>query len=268
MAVVRIKMTQAVIDKYTQLEASSSGTSAGLAGFVDQVITTSQMLGDAFSYANSYTSSSNKVTFNFGQNRTVVYTGTISGGGTYSGTATATSKVLTVPSVIKEDISGTIYYNWNVNPSSGYLTFSPYGTATVNSYKIQTLASSSSADFGKVSIGLKGSMLLNSSTERLSGSISKLTIGAEKFLSSAVIEGNFNVAGVLTSTEANVNSAISGTLSSYKENYKDGSYIDAVASLSYDGTTSIDRAMLADETNWSGDDTFDIIYQHQSRKIG
>ncbi len=251
-------MSQSVIDKNTQLEASSSGTSNGLAGFVDQVISTSRMLGDAFSYANSYTTSSNKVTFNFGQNRTVVYTGTITGGDSYSGTAIATSKVLTVPGVIKEDISGTIYYNWNVNPSTGYLTFSPYGTATVNSYNIQTLASSSSSDFGKVSIGLQGSMLLDSETESLSGSISKLTIGAEKFLSSAVIEGSFNVSGVLTSTVANVNSAISGTLSSYKENYKDGSYIDVTGSLDYDGTTSIDRAMLADETNWSGDDTFDI----------
>jgi len=257
MANIKIKLSQSAIDKNAQISAQSGNLPSGLAELVDELIAINKQITDQTQYANSWSASSNTVSLKYAGRETLVYKGTIYGAEGYSGTALAKTRNFTSPANIKETIVGALPYEWSVDYLDN-LSYKATGRTLIESYKLETLKSSLDANFGKTSTQLLGPFYLDNENGAFSGKIYGITITAEKFMKSVSISGNFDISASSSAQLDNVNTRLSGTLSAYKENYRDGSFIDISASLAYDGIQAVDQSLLADASLWGGDDVFEI----------
>lgn len=163
-------------------------------------------------------------------------------------TAQATEFVTTAPGVLKETVRGTMnmaYDNYSLWDTGG----------TVTSYLAEILVND--PDFGRMSTGFTGNLMYDSSYN-LSGTVSTMTITAQKHVKELKVEGVFNVGGNLNSIASGATPSINGTITRFKESYVDGSYIDFAGLLTANQNTSFNLATLADANNWTLPNTINI----------
>jgi Ca2+-binding RTX toxin-like protein len=180
-------------------------------------------------------------------------TGSLDNPNSYSGYATVTKTSMKIPGVLEASSQGSWRYSYS---NYGSLSFQGInGTTTSANYKFLQ----EDSDLGKLALGLKGSVYQNVSTGSISGTLTEINLNATKFVTSSSIKGSFSLSGNTNTIAAGSTSvSISGTLSSYDEKYKDGSYVKVSGNLNYNGSTEIGYALLSDASNFAGDDTIKL----------
>lgn len=257
MATIDIKLSQSAVNTNHALELKDSSSSpGGISALVDAIAKLDYLVSENYYYYTSLSSTSNSLTFKYADGATQKLVGSLDNPNSYSGYATVTSQSITVPNLLKASSSGFYRYSYDNYGSLSFQAIS--GTSNKASYSFLQ----SDPDLGKVGINFEGAITTNFSTDNFSGSLSKLTLTASKFVSSTIIEGNLSVTGnSRTIASGSTSSSISGTLTGYRESYKDGSYVKISGdggSVAYDGADEIGYQLLSDANNWGGNDTIKL----------
>lgn len=94
----------------------------------------------------------------------------------------------------------------------------------------------------------------------IDGSIGKITATADKYLLSSTIEGNFHVsANEITVGQGLSHSTVSGTLSSYNQQYRDGSHATiAGGAIALSASQTIDNSLFTDPSRFAGNDVISV----------
>ena len=250
MATINIKLSQTTVD---QLNRIDTGEGTNLSDIFGTIVETNAYISENFSWANSWSSSGNKVSLKFGSVATLTYTGTVYPDypGSYTGEAVASSRVLNAPKYFKESITGTLYYDYYASRS--YLSYTPTGVATVNTYKLDNFQPN--ADFGLTSYSLTGQISLNSSNRAISGTLSNFTVIASK-IGKTQINGDLSVSSNFNNPAL---SSVTGTLTQYATTYTDKSFLNVTGALNIQVDTVLDESVFADESNFSDADTISIV---------
>lgn len=243
MSTLNIKLSQNAVNKNYQMNDGSPDATIGDI-FAQNVIIKKEVM-DATYWVNSLRQSGNKYTFTHDGGIQKVMTGSHN---PYTMTAQASEFVTTAPGVLKETVRGTMnmaYDNYSIWDTGG----------TVTSYLAEILVND--PDFGRMSTGFTGNLRYDSGYN-LSGTVSTMTITAQKHVKELKIEGVFNIGGNLNSIAAGATPSMNGFISRFKESYFDGSYIDYAGLLTADQNTSFNLVTLADENNWTLPNTMNI----------
>jgi Ca2+-binding RTX toxin-like protein len=253
MATINIKLSQETVD---QLNRIDTGETTNLSDVFGTVVETNSYISENFSWANSWSSSGNKVSLKFGGVASLTYTGTVYPDypGSYSGEAIATSRVLNAPNYFKETVSGALYYEYYA-PS--YLSYTPIGISTINTYKLEYFQSD--ADLGLTSYSLTGGISLSSSNGEISGTLSNLTVTASK-IGTTKINGNLSVSSNSNNPQL---SSVTGTLTQYVTTYIDKSFLNVTGALNIQADTVLGESVFAEESNFSDADTISIVLPNQ-----
>ncbi|MDP2206099.1 MAG: calcium-binding protein [Alphaproteobacteria bacterium] len=243
MSTLNVKLSQTVVNKNHQLDDGSPAATLGDI-FAQNVIVKKAVM-DATYWINSLHQSGNKYTFKHDGGIQKVMTGSHN---PHSMTAHATEIVTTVPQTLKETVRGSM------NMTYDYDSIWDTG-GTVTSYLAEVLVAD--PDFGRISSGFTGNLNYDSSYN-LSGTLSSLTLTAQKHIKQVKIEGALNIGGNLNAIASGASPSMNGTVTHYNESYVDGSYIDFSGSLAANQNTSFSLATLADTNNWTLPDTLNI----------
>ncbi|MRV73188.1 DUF4214 domain-containing protein [Duganella sp. FT92W] len=193
MATIDVKISQAVMDSAALdglahengvFDAAMDAMASALAGIPDD--------GAKFTSA---TMANGIVKITYPSGVVQEFTGvTLANATAVSGAASATGMKLTLPGAVSIEESGKFEFNYMTQPS-----FSIDATAAaMDSIRIKTLYATTSADYdavyGNVSAELDGHLTIGMDGQ-LHGSFSSLHLTADKFLTSATVEGRFNLSG-------------------------------------------------------------------------
>lgn len=253
MANVDIKLSQSAVNTNHSLDLADDGVSGDINSLINTVIVLDEYINNNYVYYSSISQSSNSITLTYPNSAKLTLTGSLDNPNSYSGYATVTKTSMKIPGVLEASSQGSWRYSYSNYGSLSFQGIS--GTTTSASYKFLQ----EDPDLGKLALGLKGSVYQNVSTGSISGTMTEINLYATKFVTSSSIKGSFSISGNANTIAAGSTSvSISGTLSSYDEKYKDGSYVKVSGNLNYNGSTEIGYALLSDASNFAGDDTIKL----------
>jgi hypothetical protein len=277
MANIRIASSQAVVDQGHLLNLASSSTGS-LDGVVDSALKLNYAINSNYYYFSSWSLAGNTLRTTFSNGATQTYTGTLSDPSAYSGTANVSNVSFNLPNAATVSESGSLNYVWQVG-SNKSLTFATT-TGQINSYAFTThfpvTSSSYNAVFGNSEAIINGNIAYDSNNN-VTGTVASISMAADKYLKSALITGNFSIAGNASSIgQGLAKSSVSGNLTSYSETYYDGSTysVDGLGGGVYiQNGQAIDAKLLANSSNFPGDDIISIqlpnkIYENLSMASG
>lgn len=266
MANVDIKISQNVADQINRLTLQNGVSTQGtLPQLFDTYISTLYNLNAAYANFSSSTLNNSTLTLTYPDGATKIYTGVTGFSSTAaSGVATATGVQFVKDGLITASETGSTTLNFNNVLVNGVttLTLTEAGsTHSAGSFTYLLPSSSASYDptYGNVGIAYNGA-LKTDAAGNLSGSISQLTETADQFISALVIEGQFQVTGNVAATaQGQALASISGNLTSYKLDYRDGSYqYVSNGSTAISNSQVIDEKLFADESRFTGDDVIRV----------
>ena len=253
MANVDIKLSQSAVNTNHSIDLANAGDSGDMNSLVNSIIELDESINNNYIYYSSISQSSNSISLTYPNSAKLTLTGSLDNPNSYSGYATVTKTSMKIPGVLEASSQGSWRYSYS---NYGSLSFQGInGTTTSANYKFLQ----EDSDFGKLALGFKGSVYQNVSTGSISGTLTEINLTATKFITSSSIKGSFSLSGNTNTIAAGSTSvSISGTLSSYDEKYKDGSYVKVSGNLNYNGSTEIGYALLSDASNFAGDDTIKL----------
>ena len=249
MSTLDIKLSQSVVNKNREFDLEGEGAAATLGDTFAVMAALRSEIGSVTYYFDRLTESGNKYTFTFPGGIKQVMTANIN---PISQTGVATEYLTTIPGLVTETIKGHVNISYTIG--GGDLTIYDLG-GTVNAYQINLLQAD--PDFGKMSMGFTGNMQYDQNLN-LSGTVSSLTLGAEKHFKEIRIDGLFNMGGNLESIAGGATPTMNGTLSRYNETYTDGSHITFIGNIAATANTALELSTFADPDNWTGNDTLNI----------
>lgn len=263
MATVDIKLSQNDVNVTNTLRLNAGAAKNGTLGqYVDLFSTAAYLIETTHPKASTASSFGSTLTAYFADGATANYINLVTANpNAVNGTATATGYEFKKTGWLSYVESGLQNYNYTGNGTKD-LVLTPAGGVRTD-VEVTTRYSSSDPNYSK-EYG-NGSFLVNGSVysdanRNLSGSISKITETADKVLLSSVIEGDFKVLGnSLTIGQGLTSSNVSGLLTSYKSDSRDGShfYVTNISTF-ISSTQIIDERIFADATRFSGDDVFNV----------
>jgi hypothetical protein len=267
MAIINIKYSQNVVDQEHLAALNTPNLNGSIGTLVDAIAVTDYNVNKNYPYYSSWSLDGSTLRINFSDGATETYTGVVlDNPSANQGSATASGFEFYKDGLLTVNEAGKLNYDYVMTPSgTGYsLSFSESAKgSTTTVFRLATHLPSYSQAYdqltGNVAVLLNGALNTSPSGE-MSGSISKITATADKFLLSGVIEGNFKVAGnIQTAGQGLTHSTVDGVLSGYKEDYRDGShaYITDVATY-VNASQLLDETMLADATRFAGNDDISV----------
>lgn len=263
MAIVNIQVSQNVLDTGNKIDLITPADTNGSVGDVfDSLAQVSGAISGEFANPTSWNLSGNTLTFNFSDGSYLLYTGVVlSNPNATSGTATATGAQYIRSGALATTETGDYHFNYSL--TNGNVLNLINTSATSSSAKIATTfypySSNYDANLGNVSYSFTGAVHIDGS-QNLSGTVSSVTVTADKFLTSSTIQGNFQVSGA----EANIgagtaHASVSGNMTGYTANYYDGSHESITGISTYLSPTQVvDESILSDASRFSGDDNISI----------
>jgi hypothetical protein len=260
MALIDIKLSQSALDAGGNF--TDQGSNGTLGSVLDAVALVSHAAGEALNYYSSWSFLGTTLRLNFADGSSEVFTGVaLSDPNALSGTATATGIEVRVAGAVTIAEAGQYSFKYDINAGNQLSVVSTASSTTAA--KITTILPQYSPgydqQFGNVGIQFNG--LLNSTLNgNVGGTLSKLVLTADKVIASSTIAGDFQVSGnSLTIAQGLSHSSVSGVMSSYVTEYRDGSY-ERLTGLSTTLSASqvIDASMLANSALFPGDDTISI----------
>lgn len=266
MANIDIKISQSVADQINRLTLQNGVSTQGtLPQIFDTYISTLYNVNAAYANFASSALNNSTLTLTYADGATKIYTGVTGfSSAATSGVATATGVQFLKNGLITTSEVGTTTLNFNNVVVNGVTTLTLTDAGSSNSagsftYLLPSSSASYDPIYGNVGIGYSGS-LKTDAAGNLSGSITKLTETADQFISSLVIEGQFQVSGNVAATaQGQALASISGNLTSYQLDYRDGSYQYVTGgSTTISNSQVIDEKLFADESRFAGDDVIRV----------
>jgi|GEM_PF-1157951 len=255
MAIIAVSLSQSVVTTNHDMQVAE-GTDT-FSEIVDLFFAAAYNFSTAHTYYSSASEAGTTLRINFPDGAYTNYYGVVlANPNASSGRATATGVDATWPSYYRLTYSGNLNYEYQ--DTSFHST-----TDTISAAAIQTLLPSYSSSYdsrtGNAIISLQGS-ITSYEDGRFSGVVTTITGKAERFLDSITIGGSFKISGNGQSIGMNLaTTSVSGTLSSYEERYRDGSYISATATtVPTTSNTVLDERIFADASSFPGNDSFSI----------
>lgn len=266
MTTVQIKFSQNVVDVMMPAPDGSEPVQGELSGLFDAAVMLSSLMDEAYSDYSSWSYQNNVVRFNFEDGAHLTYLNVqLADPNASNGTATASTRAFFAPDAINLIQSGQLQLSYSMVPTASgsqlVVTILPGTVLTAFQVSTHFPVSSEYYDptFGNASFALDGSITLREGN-LLSGTLSTITIGADKFLTAGRIEGTFQVsADVDAIAEGSAFSKVSGTMRTYSADFDDQSYLiikDAAIFMS--DTDTVDASFFADPSRFPGDDVFEI----------
>jgi hypothetical protein len=259
MSNLKVILSQSVVNEMHKLSLQypNSGT---INSIVNSVNTIDYSISTSHYNYSSINQFGSTIVVGFPDGSTENYYGTSINPYVSSGTTSANEITFTDPSVATIGEAGDFSYSYS-KTASGYSFYSTGGTLT--SWSATTSLPSSSPDYnpdvGNVSIQLQGNVT-SDATHNFSGTLTSITETADKYLSSASIQGAFQISGNSISIGANLSSStVTGSLTSLTEKYYDGSiatFAGQGSSINISNNQNIGLAIL--NNTLQGNNTVDV----------
>ncbi|MEH6434963.1 DUF4214 domain-containing protein [Massilia sp. DD77] len=243
MTIVRIKLSQAVVDTNHALNDNVAGGGVDVGdpiGGDGEVASLSAWNLNGETLRMDYTDGSSETYYGVKMDNP----------GGARGFGSATSMTYLKPGLMSMNMSGKFEYDYAFDGST--LTLTQLGGLTINGIRIATLYPSTSPDYdkdlGNVTLSISGDIKVYESGETR-GAVTTVATTAEKFMQSSVVEGNFRMGNNIYAGS----DGLEGTLTGYRVAYYDGSYQtisntssflqtgEMVDELLYRGSTSADE---------------------------
>ena len=249
MANINIKISQSVADQINKINLQNGAATKGtLAQILDSYATTANSVNTSYSTYSSWNLAGSTITLLYSDGATKTYTGVTGfNQNAASGVATATGYQFFKDGLVSVSETGSIKLNYTTSISNGVTvlgltTAGGTNASSTLSYLLPTTSTSYNADYGNIGVVVNGATTTDAAGN-LGGSITKITETADKFITSLVIEGVFQVSGNANTIGQGLTSTnVSGNLTSYKVDYRDGSYQYITG-----GTTPISNSQVIDE---------------------
>jgi hypothetical protein len=249
MANINIKISQSVADQINRINLQNGAATKGtLAQILDSYATTANSVNTSYATYSSWNLAGSTLTLIYSDGATKTYTGVTGfNQNAASGVATATGYQFFKDGLVSISETGSIKLNYTTSISNGVTNLGLISAGGTNgssnlSYLLPTTSTSYNADYGNIGVIVNGATTTDAGGN-LGGSITKITETADKFISSLVIEGVFQVSGNANTIGQGLSSTnVSGNLSSYKVDYRDGSFQYITG-----GTTPISNSQVIDE---------------------
>jgi hypothetical protein len=235
MASVKIKLSQNVVDQQ-HTSASLALLHSSIGGLLDVIALANYHANDSLSDFSTWSMAGSKLQINYAHAVTETYTGVVlADPNADHGKASASGYTVTVPGDLTVTATGALNYDYAVSGSNLSFEQSDSGSTLARFGFATTLAANSPDNdplLGNVSLTVDGSVKLLPSGA-MSGTINKITAGADTFVLSETIEGNFQLhsANLLTDGQGLTHSVVDGVLTGYNEMYRDGSQV-SIAGMS------------------------------------
>jgi hypothetical protein len=262
MATINVKLSQGVVDaQSTANDDSLLGGSVG--SVVDAIALIDSLLTTAYPTASAWSLTGTDLKLTFADGAVLTFTGVVfDTPGATKGGITASGYAFSAAGLVTASHNGTLHYDYSTSGASFSIQPSAKGQA-INSFHLATHVPASSpvydADLGNVDMLVAGAVNIAASGA-LTGSITKITATAEKFLASEVIEGNFQLSGNFVSAGQELSHiAASGTLTAFNDTYRDGSYLSVTdISTQINAGESFAIGMFGQAARFGGNDTINI----------
>lgn len=260
MSTLKVILSQAVIDEINTLSLAHPGSDT-INSLVDSVNKIGYDLATSHPYYSSISQIGSTIRVNFPDGSYEYFYGTSVNPNVSNGTTSSNAFTFTEPGVMTAGRLGTTEYNYS-KTASGYTFYSTGGTLT--SYSAATLLPTSSPnynpDFGNVSVQLQGNVVSDASAN-FSGTLTSINETADKYVSSASIQGAFQISGNSLSIGASLSSStVTGALTSESVNYYDGSIVSfdgQGGSINIQNNQGIGLSLLG-SLNLQGNNTIDV----------
>ena len=257
MANININLGTSIIA--SNFSSASSDDTLQLASLVDMFFQASYGFDSAHYYYSSRSTSGSTMRINYADGAYSQFSGiTLANPNASVGDASAMVLERVLPGYFSLNIGGNLNYHYDANQGSFYST-----TSTVTDTTIRTMLATSNPEYdpttGNVTIGMHGRVNVAQSDD-FSGTLSSITLSAEKTLALATISGDFAVQGngMLIGHELS-STQLTGRLDGVVINYRDGSSFSATGlGLAINGQTQLGDSMLANPANFSGDDVVNV----------
>lgn len=245
MAIVRIKLSQDVVDKEHALADNPvlGGDPSGLIEFFSEAVAD---IEENYAQFSSWNLLGSTLRTTYADGAVGVYSGiALDNPAATRGRASVTGFDFSAPGLLELGVTGKMAYDYDM--SGGGLVFNPAPEGmTINGLRLATRLPSTSADydpvFGNFSMSMSGAVTMFPSGV-VQGTISRLELGADKFVRSVSIDGAF----MMSSGPFNGQtvSAFDGILRSFNASFHDGSLVSVSnAAIALDIGTDLEQAML------------------------
>jgi hypothetical protein len=259
MATVKIKLSQNVIDQ----QHNTTPLNSSLAGMVDRFEQAGYDIDADYSHFSSWSLVGSTLRLTYPDGATETYTGVVlDNPNVDQGHASAAGFEFHQDGLLTLTASGKLNYDYAITgtdlafgTSASGSNFTSLGVAT------QLPAASPNYDpvFGNISLVVNGNVNL-SPTDDLTGTISRITVSAEKFLVSDTIEGRFQIGpNWLANSPGQPESIVEGVLTGYSEAYQDGSQVSISDISAYiNAGQSLDAQSLLNGYHLPGNDDISV----------
>ncbi len=262
MATIHLQYSQSVVDQHYATALAYSPVTGTLGGVVDNVLILEAEIAAGFALAPSYRFDAAALTLIWPDGLVRTYTGLVHDTPVgQQGSFTASAATFVNQAGLTVAGTGTLRYDYVSVDGQLLLTPSSKGM-TLTSHKVGTQVQAGTALYDTLSgnswIQADGAISVHDG--QLSGRLSGLTVGAERYALSGMVKGDFVVSGDAAAIAAQQGYAsVSGTLSSYDERYDDGSFaLMENLSMAIGSGDQLDESLLSDPTRLPGNDTLTI----------
>lgn len=180
--------------------------------------------------------------------------------GSTAGTITATKLEDYVPDAYKLVYEGQVKFGFTNTPGSGIVLSNDGGAINRVTLESHLAADNAQYDkvFGNTTIVLQGALSSDNAVQ-FNSTVTAVNISAENVLASTAIAGTINVSGNTVDVGLGTSSAtLSGTVTSLKQTYADGSTFTVSSPLTAASALALDDRILSDSTYFTGNDTISV----------
>jgi hypothetical protein len=255
MANIDINLSNALVTKFKgNTQTNSISDDLGVLFMVDE------SFHSTHSSTTNYSLTGGSLRLNYADGAYENYSGvTLANPNATSGTATADSQEEYVPSAYRLTIMGQLNYQYGIGATSTIEALGGNIKAIAFQTLLPTTSPSYNATLGNVTFNMAGNVNISASGG-ISGVVTSLGLAGDSTIKSTALSGNFTVSGNVDSVAQNTDTlAVSGTATSYTEQYADGSFVSMTnIAIPVTGATSMNKALLANSANLPGDDVINV----------
>lgn len=246
MAIVRITLSQGVVDQQRAMGAMDPVTGADVGSLIDFFTGTVAGIEENYAQFSSWNMLGGSLRTTYADGAVGLYTGlALDNPLAARGRASVTGFDFSKPGLVELAVTGKMSYDYDM--SGGALVFDPAPEGmTIDGLRVKTLLPTTSPDYdpilGNLAISMSGAITMVPSGE-VWGSVSRVDIAADKFIRSASVEGDFLLGQTALGGQAVP--AFEGTLKSFSTVFQDGSLISVGnAAITVRNGEAIEQAIL------------------------
>lgn len=257
MAIVRITLSQDVVDKQHALADDTPVLGGDPSGLIDFFTEAVASIEENYSQFTSWNVVGSTLRTTYADGAVGIYSGlALDNPAATRGRASVTGFDFSAPGLLELGVTGKMAYDYDM--SGGGLSFDPAPEGmTINGLRLATRLPSTSADvdptFGNLSMSMSGAVTVFPSGV-VQGTVNRIELGADKFIRSVVVDGVFTMSSGPFNDQTVY--AFGGTLGSFSTSFHDGSLISVSnTAVAFNAGRDLQQAVLHGS---AGDDDISI----------